>query len=35
MEGGGQKKSTTQQIFKIFPIEMKRATSSGFRIYYA
>jgi hypothetical protein len=26
---------TTQQIVEIFPTEMKRATSSGFIIYYA
>jgi hypothetical protein len=40
--GGGEKKKeeqnnqpTTQQTVKIFPTEMKRATSSGFSIYYA
>jgi len=34
-ERGAKQQPTTQQTVKIFPTEMKRATSSGFRIYYA
>jgi len=34
-EGEAKQQPTIMQIVKIFPTEMKRATSSGFRIYYA